>query len=98
VPLIDPWSGSREFHFGTAVILGDPTLRRSNDWWEQKSYSLDCESRPAQTVCVKYEDGYIWLVRDSISGWEKAGAVQTAVGITARYEHILGTNSVRITH
>lgn len=27
IPLIDPWSGSREFHFGTAIILGDPTLR-----------------------------------------------------------------------
>ena len=98
VPLIAPWSGSREFHFGTVVILGDPTLRRSNDWWEQKSYSLDCGSRPEQTVCVSYDDGYIWLVRDSISSWEKAGPVQTAVGIAARYEHIIGTNSVRITH
>jgi len=28
VPLIVPWSSSREFHFGTAVILGDPTLPR----------------------------------------------------------------------
>jgi len=28
VPLIWPWSLSREFHFGTVVILGDPTLRR----------------------------------------------------------------------
>jgi hypothetical protein len=27
VPLIPPWSDSREFHFGTAIILGDPTLR-----------------------------------------------------------------------
>ncbi len=29
VPLIDPWSESREFHFATAILLGDPTLRRS---------------------------------------------------------------------
>ncbi len=28
VPLISPWSNSREFHFGTALLLGDPTLRR----------------------------------------------------------------------
>jgi hypothetical protein len=28
VPLISPWSGAREFHFATAVILGDPTLLR----------------------------------------------------------------------
>ncbi|MGH7553551.1 MAG: hypothetical protein ACREMQ_11055, partial [Longimicrobiales bacterium] len=27
VPLIHPWSQDREFHFGTAIILGDPTLR-----------------------------------------------------------------------
>lgn len=98
VPLIAPWSGSREFHFGTVVTLGDPTLRRSSDWWEQESYPLDCESRPDCTVCVRYDDGFVWLVRDSISGWETADGVQTAVGLTARYEHILGTNSVRITH
>jgi hypothetical protein len=28
VPLITPWSDSREFHFATAIILGDPTLSR----------------------------------------------------------------------
>jgi len=27
-PLIYPWSDSREFHYATVVILGDPTLRR----------------------------------------------------------------------
>jgi len=27
VPLIYPWSGSREFHFATSVALGDPTLK-----------------------------------------------------------------------
>jgi hypothetical protein len=26
VPLISPWDGSREFHFATPVLLGDPTL------------------------------------------------------------------------
>ncbi len=34
LPLIDPWSASREFHFATNVVLGDPTLRRSNGWKE----------------------------------------------------------------
>lgn len=97
VPLIAPWSNSREFHFGSIVVLGDPTLRRSNDWWEQESYSLDCTSKPECTICVRYDDGYIWLVRDSIHSWERLGAVQTAVGLAARYEHIIGTSSVRIT-
>ena len=27
VPLVWPWSESREFHFATAILLGDPTLR-----------------------------------------------------------------------
>jgi len=98
VPLIAPWSSDREFHFGTVVVLGDPTLRRSNDWWEQVSYPSDCASRPQNTVCVQYDDGYIWLVNDSIQSWEKAGSVQAAVGLVARYEHLLGTSSVRLGH
>ena len=98
VPLIAPWSSNREFHFGSVVVLGDPTLRRSNDWWDQESYSLDCTSRLECTVCVRYDDGYIWLVRDSIRSWERIGAIQTAVGLAARYEHIIGTNFVRISH
>ena len=98
VPLISPWSGNREFHLGTVVILGDPTLRRSSDWWEQESYPLDCTSRPENTVCVRYDDGYIWLVRDFIRSWERIGAVQIAVGTEARYEHIIGTSSVRLNH
>ncbi len=27
VPLIFPWSNSREFHFGTPIVIGDPTLK-----------------------------------------------------------------------
>lgn len=27
VPLIFPWSDSREFHFGTPILIGDPTLK-----------------------------------------------------------------------
>lgn len=98
VPLIAPWSDSREFHFGTVVVLGDPTLRRSNDGWEQDPYSLDCTARPDRTVCVGYDDGYIWLVRDAIRSWERIGSTQTAVGYSARYEHVLGTNHVRIVY
>ena len=39
----------------------------------QKSYLLDCKSRPAGSVCISYADGYIWLVYDSIAGWDDAG-------------------------
>ena len=27
VPLISPWSGDREFHYGTPILIGDPTLK-----------------------------------------------------------------------
>lgn len=98
VPLVTPWSEDREFYLGTPVILGDPTLRRSNEWWEQDPYPLDCATRPESTVCVRYDDGYTWLVRDSIRGWERVGAIQTAVGNEARYEHVIGTDLVRLNH
>jgi hypothetical protein len=98
VPLLAPWSGSREYHFATAVILGDPTLRRMNEWREQEPYPFDCNSRPAGTICVRYDDGYVWLVSDAISGWERQNAIQTAIGSGARYEHIIGTNYVRVTY
>lgn len=96
VPLVPPWSGDREFHLGTAVILGDPTLRRSNNWWEQESYALDCRSRPAATTCVRFDDGFTWLVSDDIRSWERTYPVQTAVGYVGRYQHIIGTDSVRV--
>ena len=31
VPLIAPWSAAREFHFATALLLGDPTIRVERD-------------------------------------------------------------------
>lgn len=96
VPLVAPWSDAREFLLGSAIVLGDPALRRSNDWWDQPAYSLRCPARPAGTVCARYDDGYIWLVADSIRAWETHGSIQVAVGLAARYEHKLGTNSVRI--
>lgn len=102
VPLVPPWSADREFHFATAVVLGDPTLRRMNEWREQASYARSCSGRPAGTVCVTYDDKYVWLVRDAIIRWEKrnegVGTIQTAIGSSSRYEHVLGTNSVRVTY
>lgn len=102
VPLVAPWSGDREFHFGTVVVLGDPTLKRTNGWHEQDSYPFSCSARPAGTVCARYGDGFIWLVRDVIHGWDTrivgSNTVQTAIGNRTRYEHIIGTTSVRVTY
>lgn len=102
VPLVAPYFASREFHFGTAVVLGDPTLGRTNEWRTQASYSLPCAARPPATICVRYDDGFIWLLSDAIRAWdsrvESAGTIQTAIGNNARYEHIIGTTFVRVAY
>jgi hypothetical protein len=65
----------------------------------QTPYS-DCANRPAGSVCVKYSDGYIWLVYDSIIGWVDGGSwegrnVAVAQGSRADYHHVLGTLLVK---
>jgi len=71
-----------------------------SSYFEQKSYSGDCGARPSGTVCIAYSDGYIWLVSDSIQGWEEIQQdgrnVQVAVGFNARYYHIPNMNLVGI--
>ncbi len=41
-------------------------------YFEQKSYSEDCDARPFGTVCIVYSDGYIWRVTDYVQSWEEA--------------------------
>lgn len=67
---------------------------------EQSSYSGDCSSRPPNTVCVKYSDGFIWLVDDSIQSWKNGGTweghlIKIAEGFKYDYYHILDTNYVK---
>jgi hypothetical protein len=67
---------------------------------EQPSYSGDCTQRPKNSICLSFEDGYIWLIySDSITGWDKIGTyqgriVQVAFGIHADYYHVLGTSLI----
>jgi len=65
----------------------------------QESYSKDCGERPSGTVCARYSDGYIWLISDSVRGWddvqEDGKNVEVAVGNNARYYHIPNTNFVK---
>lgn len=72
----------------------------SNDWRQQESYPLDCAERPPGTVCLRYSDGYSWLVNDVIHDWvtrtEDIGTIVSAIGERATYEHVIGTNLVRI--
>lgn len=67
---------------------------------EQSSYTGDCRNRPQGSVCIGYDDGYIWLVKDTVTGWEERGTwegkkIVTVLGYNADYSHILGTNFVR---
>lgn len=84
----------------------NPNLPEMNDengsgipWQQQKSYEGDCRARPEGTVCVSYDDGYVWLVNGAIRSWDERveddRRVQVAVSRTGRYEHILGTSKVR---
>jgi hypothetical protein len=65
VPLIWPWSISREFHFGTVVILGDPTLRRSGPGFTFYS-DVDFDGDGRNDIGV-YRDG-MWFIIRSLDG------------------------------
>ena len=76
------------------------TYQVPEGYYSQASYSGDCLSRPAGSVCIGFSDGYIWLVYDGITGWSsdvwEGYNIQIAHGCgSADYYHILGTNFVK---
>jgi len=81
-------------------LIQPPEVPDQGAWKERTSYGGDCKNRPEGMVCIEYDDGYIWLVQDSISGWESRDEdnrkIQVAIGFAGRYEHILDTNLVRV--
>ncbi len=68
---------------------------------QEPSYSGDCASPPAGSACIRFRDGYLWLVQDVIKGKrEEVGAwgthqVVEATGKQDHYQHILGTQYVK---
>lgn len=67
----------------------------------QRSYGGDCASPAAGSVCVRYRDGFEWLVRDVVAGrqnqvgaWGKHPVLE-ASGKQGRYQHVLGTDYVK---
>ncbi len=72
----------------------------SMGYFEQPSYTGDCKKRPANSICLGYEDGYVWLVYDNaITSWDDAGnwqgsPVRVAHGVQADYYHVMGTSLV----
>jgi hypothetical protein len=68
---------------------------------QEASYSGDCANPPAGSACIRFRDGYLWLVPDVIKGKrEEVGAWGThqeveATGKHGHYQHILGTQYVK---
>ncbi|MBW3671367.1 MAG: hypothetical protein KY432_06805 [Acidobacteria bacterium] len=99
--VIPRWQETRTafilYAIGSIMVI--PAFMLWGDWDEQATYAGDCEKTPRRSVCAEYEDGFVWLVSDQVSGWEKrlegARLVQIAVGKKGRYEHPLFSSSVR---
>lgn len=63
---------------------------------KQDSYLRDCATRPENTACVRYDDGFVWLVEDVVAGWGTEGdRIQITKGNNGEYYHILETNCVK---
>lgn len=91
------WLGSASVPTPTPTPTPKPA---SEVFREQPSYSGDCRARPQGSVCISYQDGYIWLVYDSVLGWAERGMVEgrgvvAAIGQRYEYQHVLGTLLVR---
>jgi hypothetical protein len=69
-------------------------------WTQLATYTADPRTRPPGTVCVTFDDGYRWLIAESVLRREQRvegdRKIETAVTAKRRYEHVLGTQEVRI--
>ena len=85
----------------TALAYADQQIASADaiEYQQQSSYGGDCSSRPQGAICVRFADGYVWLVTDSIIGWdqfqENGDEIEVAKGIKAQYLHKLNTNLVK---
>jgi len=74
-------------------------IEKKQEYKQQESYAGDCSLRPPETFCVGFSDDYIWLISDSIIGWENIQEddknIQIAFGNKASYYHVLNTDLVR---
>lgn len=61
----------------------------------QASYQGDCHRPPAGAICIEFDDGFRWLVEDTITAWGRNhGPIQMAYGRKGNYAHELGTERV----
>jgi hypothetical protein len=62
--------------------------------------SGDPGERPAGTVCLSFDDGYMWLIADSVAARElrveEGRTIDSVLGASQRYEHVLETYAVQV--
>jgi len=97
----DSWlNWSEERRFDVERLNTDPPSNEPCDGFtSQPDYEGNCAERPPGSVCIGYEDGYTWLVYDSIMGWREYlcedQRVRVAIGFQYEYHHIIDTLLVK---
>src|SRR5262249_23676195 len=79
---------------------GASTTTLPTQFEHEASYPGDCSRRPPGSVCIKFEDGYVWLVSDSVLGTRDGDIfdgkpVEVIIGNKHEYQHVLGTDLVK---
>jgi hypothetical protein len=101
----DQWLIRALFNDGTTQTIPDPNTpaaggRGSAGFVNQASYGGDCKYTPQGSTCLRFEDGFIWLVYDGVYKQQPFGTYQgksiiEALGQHAAYYHVLSTSLVR---
>ena len=86
----------------------EPEYSKSISFYEQSPYTGDCKSRPPRTVCLGFNNGYIWLITTTIGGcdedldyYSEGRQVHVACGgnfypyKNIEYHHVENTNLVK---
>jgi hypothetical protein len=61
----------------------------------QPSFTGNCDTRPPGTVCLRFQDGYVWLIDEAVTGGTKTQDIQSAFGTQHIFLHILNTKLVK---
>jgi hypothetical protein len=101
----DQWLIRVYFNKGTTNIVPDPntpsvSASNSGGFANQPSHTGDCKYTPQGSSCLRFEDGYVWLVYDGVRSQQQFGTypgnrIIEALGQRAAYYHVLNTNLVR---
>jgi len=89
--------------FDVEPVNTDPppaTKARGTEFKLRDPYRGDCDNRPTGSVCIKFSDGYVWLIHDAIQGSSEAGRwngkpIIVFYGFRADYYHVLGTSLIK---